>query len=160
MADHAALDLDRDVGITRTTGTSRKSSRSRATGVAPSTEAIASPAPPSCSAARLERRRLHREHDGVGAQASSASESTASPPVSLGEPAARPEPGVGEQHRLRPALGVGPAARQRGGHVPRAGEPDLHARKSTPPAGARAVSPQRVRERRPAPDDAPATLAS
>ena len=56
------------VGITRTTGTPGKSSRRRATGVAASTEAIASPRPPSCSRGDLQRRRLDRQQDhGVGA---------------------------------------------------------------------------------------------
>jgi hypothetical protein len=42
---------------------------------------------------------------------------------------------VGEQHQLGTALGSGESARQRGGHVPRARESDLHRREprwSTP----------------------------
>src|SRR4051812_41356731 len=80
------------VGIARTTGVSGKSSRNRATGVAASTDAIASPAPPSCSAAASRPAGFIASTTASACRASSARDSTAVPPSCRASPAARPEP--------------------------------------------------------------------
>ena len=122
VADHAALDLGVIVGITRTTGAPGNSSRNRATGVAASTEAIASPAPPSCSAAVSSAAGFTASTHGVGLQrelGQRVDRLAAELLRQLRRPAGA---GVAEQHRLGPALGLGPAPRQRRRHVPRARE--------------------------------------
>ena len=80
------------IGIVLTTGTSRNSSRSRATDVAPSTDTIAFASPSSISAAVSSAPGFMARTTASEPRARSRSESTASPPVSAASRAARPEP--------------------------------------------------------------------